>query len=65
MAEDEKYTDQFLKSLDDEQLMQLVAAFPAEEVDPQKLDSAAGQRELLVRISAEMERRRKTTPPPS
>jgi hypothetical protein len=49
---EENYTDQFLRSLDDDHLLELVATFPPEDVEP------SSQRDLLVRISAEMERRR-------
>jgi hypothetical protein len=56
MAE-EKYTDQFLRELDDDQLMELIATFPPEDVE-----SPPTQRELLERISAEFERRRRWAP---
>ena len=57
MAE-EKYTDAVLRSFDDDQLMELIATFPAEDAE-----SASTQRDLLVRISAELERRRRTASP--
>ena len=61
MAE-EKYTEEFLTSLSEEQLAELVASLSA---DPDAPDST--QRELTERLAAELERRKraKSAPPPS
>jgi hypothetical protein len=59
---EEKYTEEFLNSLSEDQLGELLASFPPDENGPEST-----QGELLARISAELERRNrdKAAPPPS
>jgi hypothetical protein len=61
MAE-QKYTEEFLNSLSEDQLADLVESFSADQDSPEST-----QRELLARIRAERERRdrEKAAPPPS
>ena len=54
----EKYTEQFLTALSDDQLTELIASLKAEGKEPQ-----ASEYELLTRIDAELNRRK--APPPS
>jgi len=59
---DEKFTEEFLRSLSEDQLAELVASFSAGDDSPE-----SPQRELLARLAAEVERRsrREAKPPPS